>query len=190
VSSGGRRCHRPYPGGCPQRWTEVDTGEPLVEGGSCRYAVGDHGRLVEKLSPGMCTGWGDLVAAGSRQVTDRRIDGGGTWRPKSWAVPLDSTLTCVYVARRVVVRACHQRDEHGVGHGTRTAWGSSRDTQGTAGGRRPAAVHNRRDVHVSTQAMRSPPTAGQQPHSVPEQGEDPRSPASTRVMTRMSYLDR
>ena len=88
-----------YPGGCPQRWTEVDTGDALVEGGSCRYAVGDHGRLVEKLSPGMCTGWGDLVAAGSHQVTGRpfrrRHDNGATTSLGA----LDILLTCVYVAQ-------------------------------------------------------------------------------------------
>ena len=94
VSSGGRQSH--CPGGCPQPWTEVDNGEPLVEAGSSRYAVGDRGRLVEKLSPGMCTGWGDLVVAGSRQVTDRPVrthaDRGG----ESAHGSLDTALTCVY----------------------------------------------------------------------------------------------
>src|SRR5687768_6486250 len=85
-----------YPGGCPQRWTEVDTGEQLVEGGSCRYAVGDHGRLVEKLSPGMCTGWGDLVAAGSRQVTDRTIRRSRGDDAKTGIRAMDIDLTCVY----------------------------------------------------------------------------------------------
>ena len=86
----------PYPGGCPQPWTEVDTGEALVEGRSCRYAVGDRGRLVEKLSPGMCTGWGDLVVAGSRQVTDRPIRTHAQRVDESAHEALDTALTCVY----------------------------------------------------------------------------------------------
>jgi hypothetical protein len=68
-----------YPGGCPQPWIEVDTGGALIGRGSCAYAVGDLGRLVEKLSPGMCTGWGDLVAAGSPEVTARPIQGRRRW---------------------------------------------------------------------------------------------------------------
>jgi hypothetical protein len=103
VSSGGR------PHVCPQPWTEVDTREALVEGGSCRYPVGDRGRLVEKLSPGMCTGWGDLVAAGSPEVTDRPVrrrdddDAGSTLRP------LDIVLTCVYARISAVRnRSCRQ----------------------------------------------------------------------------------
>jgi hypothetical protein len=71
-----------------------------------------------------------------------------------------------------------------------TAWGSTRDTQGTEGGRRRATVNNRRDVHVSTTEGRSPPTIGQQGHVGPEQRKEARSPASTRVMTRMRELSR
>ena len=71
-----------------------------------------------------------------------------------------------------------------------TTWGSTRDTQGTEGGRRRATVNNRRDVHVSTTEGRSPPTIGQQGHVGPEQRKEARSPASTRVMTRMRELSR
>ena len=72
----------------------------------------------------------------------------------------------------------------------RNGWGRSGERQGTAGGGRTVTVHNRRDVHVSTQVMRSPPTACQQADSADDQRGHPRSPASTRVMTKMSYLDR
>src|SRR5215218_1626215 len=71
-----------------------------------------------------------------------------------------------------------------------TTWGSSRETQGTEGGRRGPTVNNRRDVHVSTTGRRSSPTIGQQGDPDADLHEGPRSPASTPVMTRMRELSR
>ncbi len=142
------------PGGCPQPWTEVDTGEALVECGSCRYAVGDRGRLVEKLSPGMCTGWGDLVAAGSRLVTDRLIRRRPGAASRTGRGSMDNVLTCVYVRSFPESGFRRPAARRRAGRRLRTTWGSSRETQGTAGGRATATVHNRRDVHVSTQVGR------------------------------------
>jgi hypothetical protein len=102
-----------YPSSCPQPWTEVDTGGALIRRGSWAYAVGDRSRLVEKLSPGMCTGWGDLVAAGSPEVTDRRA--GPVSQPPHGIRhrTLDKVLTCVYehhLATPGVGTARHPRD--------------------------------------------------------------------------------
>ena len=57
---------------CPQPCGRVDMGRALTSRRHPGQSDGDHGRLVEKLSPGMCTGWGDLVGAGSRAVTSSR----------------------------------------------------------------------------------------------------------------------
>jgi hypothetical protein len=54
----------------PQFCGLVDTRRALICRGDGGRSGGDHRRLVEKLSPGMCTGWGDLVCAGSRPVID------------------------------------------------------------------------------------------------------------------------
>ena len=56
----------------PQRCGRVDSVGALTPRSHPGQSVGDQGRLVEKLSPGMCTGWGDLVPAGSRDVTTHR----------------------------------------------------------------------------------------------------------------------
>ena len=53
----------------PQAGTTLGTVSGRFPRADCPYAAGDHRRQVEKLSPGMCTGWGDLVPTGSRPVT-------------------------------------------------------------------------------------------------------------------------
>ena len=57
------------PAGCPQPCGRVDTAEVLMRRGSHRCADGDRHRQIDELSPGMCTGWGDLVCARSQEVT-------------------------------------------------------------------------------------------------------------------------
>ncbi len=169
-----------YPMGCPQRWTDVDSVDAPTAGGSCRYGTGDRRRQIEKLSPGMCTGWGDLVPAGSPGV---RESSDAASAPETLDRPSD--LRLCPSARPTAAAAAGPPDAT-----VHTAWGSDRDRQGTAGGRRPPPVNNRRDVHVSTTGRLSPPTIGQQGHSGPDQREEARSPASTRVMTRMRELSR
>ncbi len=71
----------------------------------------------------------------------------------------------------------------------RTAWGRAGRGRGQGvddGG----AVHSGRVVHVSTQGDGDRPTAGQQGHSAPDLRKGARSPASTRVMTKMKYFSR
>ncbi len=53
----------------PQPWTGLGTVTDRGRRGEHAVPHGDHGRLVEKLSPGMCTAWGDLVPGRSLEVT-------------------------------------------------------------------------------------------------------------------------
>jgi hypothetical protein len=155
-------------------------------------ATGDRpariGRLVEKLSPGMCTGWGCAcgpahVGSPTRTVHHRALLGGLRAGPGPY-------LQCD-VIRAADLQLC-KTPGRGAGPrgGLRTGWGSAGGSPGTDRGRGRRRVHGRRDVHVSTTGRRRPPTVGQHVDS----GADLRgrgfSPASTPVMTRMREISR
>jgi hypothetical protein len=190
----GRAAHRPAHAvaccprrRCPQLWA-VRTVPPAPVGGrSYRHRNGDRRRHIEKLSPDMCTGWGDLVCVGSP-----RVIGAGPDRRRLTGPPLVRDAVSASDLRRCPEpgrwsdRGRSQPSNSG--SAPHTTWGQSGETQGTGGGWCGSSVHNRRDVHVSTTGRRSPPTVGQQGHSGTDQRKEARSPASTRVMTRMSYL--
>jgi hypothetical protein len=172
---------------CPQLWA-VRTVPPAPVGGrSYRHRNGDRRRHIEKLSPDMCTGWGDLVCVGSPRVIGagpdrRRLTGPHLVRD---AVSASDLRRCPEPGRWSDRGRSQPSNSGSAPH---TTWGQSGETQGTGGGWCGSSVHNRRDVHVSTTGRRSPPTVGQQGHSGTDQRKEARSPASTRVMTRMSYL--
>ncbi len=83
---------------------------------------------------------------------------------------------------------CSLRPPVPFGRRSITGCGRTGGNHGRGRGEAAASVHSRRVVHVSTQQGRRPPTAGQQGHLGPHLQEEPRSPASTPVMTRMRDL--
>ncbi|SDF63827.1 hypothetical protein SAMN05660485_03815, partial [Blastococcus fimeti] len=118
-------------------------------------------------------------------------DGGRTHRP---AAPRPGTdrpggaLTCTYTADRRPMARQERDARRPPGSGVHRAWGRTGGNQGSAGGRGAVAVHGGRVVHVSTTGRRSPPTPGQQGCWGADLRKGARSPASTRVMTRMKYF--
>ncbi|SOC52391.1 hypothetical protein SAMN05660748_4063 [Blastococcus aggregatus] len=113
------------------------------------------------------------------------LDGGSHAAP---ATPADPRLTWGYVVTgRPEVAAGSSRRSRACS-GVHRGWGRTGGNQGSAGGRGAAAVHGGRVVHVSTTDRRSPPTSGQQGWWGPDLRKGPRSPASTRVMTKMRYF--
>jgi hypothetical protein len=158
----------------------VDDGRRTCDGGGAQVTrTGDAGRLVDELSPAMCTGWGDLgssahppsrplgVATASHDSGDR-----ARRRPDLRVFPVG--VTC----------------RPGAAPRLGTDWGRAWGNRGTGGGETAPDVQDRRDVHVSTQGHPCPPTVGQHVDSGPDLRGRPRSPASTPVMTRMRERDR
>src|SRR5688572_26946277 len=99
----------------------------------------------------MCTGWGDLVCATSQVVTtlplcslratQRRRD------PERFRA-----ADLGFPSQPVTGRRRGPTADPRPGNDLGTAWGRTGGGRGTAGGRPTMSVHNRRDVHVSTQA--------------------------------------
>ena len=149
-------------------------------GGSAQVTrTGDAGRLVDELSPAMCTGWGDLGSSAhppSRPlgVATASHDSGDRARHQPELRVLPVGVEC----------------RPGAAPRLGTDWGRAWGNRGTGGGETAPDVQNRRDVHVSTQGHPCPPTVGQHVDSGPDLRGRPRSPASTPVMTRMRERDR
>ena len=142
------------------------------------------GRLVEKLSPGMCTGWGSACGPAHVGSPTRTVHHCGVLRPlRTRAAPY---LQCD------VIRCAdlHFYKTPGGDDDGSTAWGRTGGRQGTGRGRRRRRVHGRRDVHVSTTGRRRPPTTGQHVDLVADLRARGFSPASTPVMTRMKEISR
>jgi hypothetical protein len=147
-----------------------------------RSADGDQRRQVEKLSPGMCTGWGDLVSTGVLEGLRRpnRASAGPSFDRSGSDV---NPLADLHVLRKALLETLLTPAP------ARSTWASTGDEPGVERGQ---TVDDRRPlctaVESSTcrqQDMGGRPTAGQQPHSTAEQRKEARSPASTPVMTRM-----
>jgi hypothetical protein len=144
--------------------------------------TGDPGRLVDELSPAMCTGWGDLSSSAhpssrpSRRVpsSPAPVDDGRR-RPDLHVHPVGGGRTPA-----TAVQWVHTWVRTGDGR-----WGN----RGTGRGETAGHVRNRRDVHVSTQECACPPTVGQHVDSGADLRERPRSPGSTPVMTEMREID-
>ena len=102
-----RRTPRTRPGAlvtaCPQPCGRVDTAEALIRRGSRRRPDGDRRRQIEELSPGMCTGWGDLVCARSQEVTVPTVRTGPHGAVAGEPAD-DGPLTCTSAATYASVR--------------------------------------------------------------------------------------
>ena len=121
--------------------------------------------------PQICTQVGESghLVVRSRALELRRRSGSHTSSPGSPHV-----VHCGRSSRRLVPRG----------------WGLPEGGQGRAGGEATRMVHSGRVVHVSTQGRGHQPTASQQGQTAVDLRKGVRSPASTRVMTKMSYICR
>ena len=177
--------------GCPQAGDGGDSGRHPVDTGIRAGRPPLRRRQVEELSPGMCTPWGDRDPG----VTQRTGPARGTGchpqaTPQVCTEPSSSPLTWAFVRSHRPQRAVVPGPSAGPVPGLGTNWGRTREGRGTARGRRTVGVHGRRDVHVSTTAVRSLPTVDQHVDSGADLRGGVVSPASTPVMTEMKERDR
>ena len=132
---------------------------------------------------------------GCAQAGESRRGPGRVHRPRSGGTPSSSRLSTgvdkpVDQRRRHLCVAPRTAAGHLGPPGGRRPWGRTVGKGGTGRGRTAAPVNNSAVVHVSTPGTGSSHTASPQVDSGADLHERPRSPASTRVMTRMRELSR
>lgn len=126
------------------------------------------------LSPDLYTGWGER----SSSWTDQARTPSAQVRPSPVVPVMSPGSPHVDTCGRWTTRASPGDGDGPAGF------------RGRRGGETPTTVQNCRVVHVSTQVRGSGPTAGQQGETAVDLREGRRSPASTPVMTKMSYICR